>query len=392
MSNDNNSGKEMAVDSTYKDFDPKNFDFDKAYEDIKSKIQKPNILLCGATGVGKSSLVNCVFGEELAEVGVGRPVTKGIDSYERPEKTVVLYDSEGYEVGSEANQRYFDIVVGFVKDRKNTGPENEIHLAWYCISAANKRVTDMDAKVVRQLKALGVPTAVVFTQIDCIDEENYGELTKAAREMCQVSQQECFGTCALDDEKTQKSLGEYNQIDALLDWSIDNLDGPLKSGFVAALKRGLAQKVSHVRNVIIPRYVASAAAIGATPIPISDAMLLMPLQVLMTIHITNEFGMNKVQGALKSLVGSTMLSQAGKLAASSLIKLIPGIGSLVGAAVNAGVAGTLTWAMGFSICELCRRYCEAKVNGGGKEPAFSQILNEETVTSLFKQFSKEGKK
>jgi len=392
MTNDNNSDKEMAVNSAYKDFDAKNFNFDKAYEDVKNNIKKPNILLCGATGVGKSSLVNYVFGKELAKVDVGRPVTKGIDRYERPEKTVILYDSEGYEIGSEANQRYFDTVVGFVKDRKNTGPENEIHLAWYCISAANKRVTDMDAKVVRELKALGVPTAVVFTQIDCIDEENYSELTKAARELCQVSQQECFGTCALDDEETQKSLGAYNQIEALQDWSANNLDGPRKSGFVAALKRGLAQKVSHVRNVIIPSYAAGAAGIGATPIPISDAALLMPLQVMMTIHITNVFGMDKVHGALKSLVGSTMVSQAGKLAAGSLIKLIPGIGSVLGGVVNAGVAGTLTWAMGYSICELCRRYCEEKVKGGGKEPVFSQLFNESTVKNLFEQFSKEGKK
>jgi len=39
MAHDNNSGKEMVLDSAYKDFDPKNFNFDKAYEDVKNKIK-----------------------------------------------------------------------------------------------------------------------------------------------------------------------------------------------------------------------------------------------------------------------------------------------------------------------------------------------------------------
>jgi len=365
-------------------FDPKNFDFDKAYEEIKNDIKKPNILLCGATGVGKSSLVNFVFGEELAKVGVGQPVTKGIHRYEHPEKDVVLYDSGGYEIGAAEVRDYFDAVVGFVKDQKGKGPENEIHLAWHCISAANKRVTDMDARVIRELKAMSVPTAVVFTQIDCIDEEDYRELAKTTRDLCKVDELEHFGTCAIEDKC--ESLGEYNQIDALLDWSIDNLDGPRKEGFIASLKRGLTQKVSHVKKVIIPSYSTAAGVIGATPIPFADAALLMPLQVTMTIHIANAFGMSKVMEALKGIVGSTMISQAGKLAAASLLKFIPGFGSVV----NAGVASGFTWAMGLAVCDLCRRYCKEKIEG--KEPSLQLIFDGGKMIELFKQSYKEIKK
>jgi len=61
-----------------KDYQPDDFDFNKALDEISQGIAKPNILICGATGVGKSSVVNHVFGENLAKVGHGIPVTQGI--------------------------------------------------------------------------------------------------------------------------------------------------------------------------------------------------------------------------------------------------------------------------------------------------------------------------
>ena len=39
-------------------------------------IESTNVLIIGKSGVGKSSLVNYMFGKELQKVGVGAPVTK----------------------------------------------------------------------------------------------------------------------------------------------------------------------------------------------------------------------------------------------------------------------------------------------------------------------------
>ena len=48
---------------------------------IKSNIislRKLNILILGKSGVGKSTLINSVFREELADTGIGHPVTPKI--------------------------------------------------------------------------------------------------------------------------------------------------------------------------------------------------------------------------------------------------------------------------------------------------------------------------
>ncbi len=52
-----------------------------------------NILLMGATGMGKSSLINGLFGEEVAKVGIGKPVNQHLEKYVDEEKGLILWDT-----------------------------------------------------------------------------------------------------------------------------------------------------------------------------------------------------------------------------------------------------------------------------------------------------------
>lgn len=76
----------------------------------------PNIMLLGATGCGKSSLINLVFGKNLAEVN---DVSRGTDEFEtflgkEHGLGVNLIDSRGYEMEN-GNGESYDNYCGAIK-------------------------------------------------------------------------------------------------------------------------------------------------------------------------------------------------------------------------------------------------------------------------------------
>ena len=102
-----------------KKFDIENFNYDECYEQLKKEIKKPNILVCGGTGVGKSSLINDIFNVEVAEVGNNAEAqTRGVKQYTSDKSTINLFDTEGYEIGSISfdgkEDKYFENIIGII--------------------------------------------------------------------------------------------------------------------------------------------------------------------------------------------------------------------------------------------------------------------------------------
>ena len=91
------------------------FDYDKLLNKIRKNVKKPSVLVTGGTGVGKSSLINHLFGMDVAKTGNGKPMTDRITRYEPENYDVVLYDTLGYEVVENKQQQFYKDVIGFVK-------------------------------------------------------------------------------------------------------------------------------------------------------------------------------------------------------------------------------------------------------------------------------------
>ena len=376
-------------------FKADNFDLNNEIEKIKRDVRKPNILICGATGVGKSSFVNDVFGKKVALVGEGIPITKGIQRYERKDLSVVLYDSEGYEVGEEKQSYFKEEIIGVIDKYRNENSNdlyNQIHEVWYFISAANKRVTETDIEVVNLIKSKNVPVAIVITQIDNVDEDELNEIIRVIQN--DFLNIKYFTTCVTDDEEIAKAVEPYNQKDELLDWALDNLDKSLKDGFVISIKNNLIIKKKHIEKNVIPIYVTSAGAATLIPIPMADSAALVPIQMAMTAHIMKSYGIDEYMGAAGSIVSSTIISTIGKSIAKTLagniLKFIPFVGQVVGATVNAAVAGSVTLSIGYAISFLCYEYSKAIIDG--KDISLIEVFNSDAIKKAISNYSESGNK
>lgn len=335
--------------------------FEEALSQVKKSIKKPNILIAGATGVGKSSIINMIFGDEVAKVGTGKPVTQKIDVYEDDDVDVRIFDSKGYEVGDEADDEFYNSVVSLAKET-NT-PNNAIHLIWYCISCSNTRVVDYDIKALESFAKSNIPVAVLLTKVDIATDE---EVEKMRSSVPTNLQNALF--------ETTTELSEYNQIEELIKWSIDRLPDSLRFAFIKSQQVCLEEKRKTAR-MYIKQQCAAAFAVGWVPIPISDAPILVANEVILITRILYLYGMDSISKSIPlSTIVNSLFTSLGKAAVASLIKLIPGVGSALGGFISGVVGSTITAAIGEATSTLAYYIDKAKLNGNYGE-AESMIKN-----------------
>ena len=138
----------------------------------------PNILLLGATGCGKSSLINTIFHKQVAAVNDVSRGTEDFQTYRGKDYDigVNLIDSRGYEMEDgkgESFTKYAASVDTLIKENRQKKPLEQIHIVWYCISILGS-VQEYDRQVL--MKLLNEPNlrnriGVVLTKCDEDDSE-----------------------------------------------------------------------------------------------------------------------------------------------------------------------------------------------------------------------------
>ncbi|KAL8766023.1 MAG: hypothetical protein Q9194_006392 [Teloschistes cf. exilis] len=136
-------------------------------------VKAVRILVCGNTGVGKSTLINEVFGVNVGHQVVGasdrkcgqHDVQEGFCHENRPD--LIIHDSEGFEAGDGSQVQ---AIGQFVRERsKMPRIEDRLHVIWFCMemnSARTQQTATKDLFKAVSEHTAEVPVIVVATKLD----------------------------------------------------------------------------------------------------------------------------------------------------------------------------------------------------------------------------------
>jgi uncharacterized protein (DUF697 family)/GTP-binding protein EngB required for normal cell division len=312
-----------------------------------ARLPRCNIAIAGCSGAGKSTLLNAVFGRDLAATGVGRPVTQCATWYEEPGFAVRLLDTRGLERGafSESIAQLEEKISGA---RAEARPEGQLHLVWLCIDGSGGRIEESDRRIVEMASRLKVPVIVVLTKAwfdselkaivrsELLDPP-VGAVVRVVAASRTFSNGESIGPRGLE---------------SLVEESLRLLPEARRAAMAAVQRVLLAPKIEAARHAIDSAGRA-ASAVAATPIPLADAVLLVPIQVVMIVAVTRRMGVVLRDEGWKALAaasaGPILTTFAGRFAATALgnaLKSIPPAGFVIGSSLNSAIAMALTRGLG----------------------------------------------
>ena len=321
----------------------KSLNIKKIIDEAIEKIGQVNIIIAGKTGVGKSTLVNAVFKGNLAETGVGKPVTQTMKEYSKEGEPVHIFDTKGFELGNALTIRQ-ELKSEIEKRKKLDDMKKQIHLAWFCISNDGKRVEKAEIDFINDL-AKDIPVVVVLTKTLDTSLEFYNVVKEECIEATNV-----IRVLALPYETPIGTIPAFG-LEELVDHTYEIVPDIAKAALAASQK--VNERITKKAvDKIIAVAASSAAAVGATPIPFSDAVLLAPVQIGMMASITKVMKIDADRAFLTTLVSSAAgvlgATITGRAVVRGLIKCIPGAGSVIGGTISAVTASLLTTGMGYA--------------------------------------------
>lgn len=320
-------------------------------------VERGNVLVIGNSGVGKSTLINAALGKDCkkyAPTGWGiTGTTKALKIYESNEIPFRVIDTIGFEPSMVKAMQAVHAVKKWSKNAAKKGQEdNQINVIWFCVDGTSSKLFPDAIKNFSRATAMweDVPVIVVITKSYSRKERDMNiamvnnafarqkKYSKNVKAVLPVVAQ----TYELNDDNRVTPEGIEKLIDTTNDLMPEGIRAAKQSidRFKLQYKRRIAQGVAGGS-------VLSAVAVGATPIPCADFMILGALEVGEFYALAATYGIHRDEKLkeLKDLCVTAGTVGAAAKGILSTAKAIPGINLATGV-LNAVVAGIIVAGLG----------------------------------------------
>ncbi|MET0406355.1 MAG: GTPase [Cystobacter sp.] len=341
-------------------------------EEALRKRGRVNIVIAGRSGVGKSTLINAVFQGQLAETGQGRPVTRSAREYTKEGIPVALLDTRGLEMAqyAETVQQLEQEVQSRAKD---PDARNHLHIAWVCVSEDSRRVEPGESAMAEMLaRYMPVVALITKARADGGFRDEVLRLLPMARNVVRVR--------ALRERDDEGHVLEPRGLVELIDLTMQLVPESQRDALAAAQKVSVAQKQTRAR-LIVAGAASSAALAAISPIPFSDALVLVPIQIGMLAGVSTTFGLSTTQVFLTTLIsaagGGFMATVSGRAIVVGLLKFVPGLGTAAGALISGTTAASITTLFGEAYVAVLTRLFERDRDRAPSEEEIVEAFREE---------------
>lgn len=316
-------------------------------------VHKGNVLVLGNSGVGKSTLINAVIGDDIAKTSFGtRGTTEELAIYGSPSVPFRVIDSIGFEPSPIKSLRAIHAVRKWSRLSAQEGNENSrINVIWFCVDGTAAKLFPETIHNFSNSIAMwkSVPIIAVITKsysqadrtrnIEMVRQAFRGQrVERNLRAIVPVVAQ----TFVINETAFAPPEGIADLIDATMRAMPEGMQGGAYDlmQFKLTRKRVLAQG-------LIGASVAAGATVGAVPIPIADSLVLSPLELAELNGLARLYGIDKREDAKQFLDSIVQVGTASVVAHSAIsaIKAIPGI-NIAASVLNAIVAASIIAALG----------------------------------------------
>lgn len=338
----------------------------------------PRTVFLGGTGTGKSSLINALLDRQQCEVArLGQIHTTQEASehklkWSEDKPSVHIIDLPGLQAAERFDEMDTQRAFALLKEQLSQADVGVMVIAYptrqldFECTLIEQLQQELQSDFLRSLQARReerkFPLLVVANQIDKADpieewdpenltldspsttkEQNIAEwlqhlkTTLPEQPLIDMQILPCCAGETIDGETAVEDRYGLEALNTAIEAAL-----PATKRLTWTVYSRMYEDVQARAQKVIWAAAAAAAAAAAIPIPLSDAALIAPIQISMVLSLASLYGVKLSWSRAVGLLTPALGVIGGRWLAGSLLKFIPGAGSVVAA----GVAGVLTLAFG----------------------------------------------